>query len=427
MKRFAAGALAGVTALTLAVGCAGQLKQLEPKLELKQAAESLGATGRAGFTIKPGGNVDDLIALARKESGTGADAFTAEDADMLRKVYNSSFTVAWDKAGDGVADDKALLNATVDGVTGLEVRVVDGVGFVRVPVKELATKFGVSTADIDSFRREMGSTAPGVGTLIDGGWVSVSVADLTKAAEATTDVTPSAGPRQAESFAAELKTSAQRMLDGATVVRDDKDKTHLIVTTSTVKAYDEAKRLVGAMGKIAGESTSGMLDETLGAELDKAPADKPIVLDLWIDNGRFKAFEINVLQFAEGNTGRATLRVDVSTGAEITAPAGATKLDLTKIFESISSAVPGAGVGGDGGGAKTWAGLLGSRAVMLAATNGGKPAAYLKKAAAEMEIPGVTVTVVRGGVAQVTSGKSVACVKVPATLPGEPKITDGAC
>jgi hypothetical protein len=302
--------------------------------------------------------------------------------------------------------------------------VVDGVGYVKVPVKELATKFGVATADIDSFRREMGSTAPGVGTLIDGGWVSVSLADLQKAAKATTDVTPSAGPQQAEKFAAELKTSAQRLLDGATVVRDEKDKTHLIVTTSTVKAYDEAKRLVGAMGKIAGESTSGMLDDTLGAELDKAPADKPIVLDLWIDNGRFKAFEINVLQFAEGDTGRATLRVDVSAGTEITAPAGATKLDLTKIFESISSAVPGAG--GEAG-AKTWAGLLGSRAVMAAATNGGKPAAYLKKAAAEMAIPGVTVKVVRSGVAQVTSGKSVACVTVPATTSGEPRVADGAC
>ena len=69
MKRFLAGALAGVTALTLTVGCANRMQQLEPKLELKKAAEALGATGGAGFTIKAGGSVDDLIALAKKDSG----------------------------------------------------------------------------------------------------------------------------------------------------------------------------------------------------------------------------------------------------------------------------------------------------------------------------------------------------------------------
>src|SRR5690242_14128051 len=106
MKRFVAGTLAGVTALTLTVGCAKQIQQLEPKLELRKAAENLGAAGKAGFTLKAGGNVDDLIALAKKESGTGEDAFTNEDATILRKVYNSSVTIAWDKAGAGIADDR---------------------------------------------------------------------------------------------------------------------------------------------------------------------------------------------------------------------------------------------------------------------------------------------------------------------------------
>src|SRR5689334_9773698 len=84
MKRLLAGVFAGVTALTLTVGCAKQLQQLEPKLEIKKAAEALGATGTSGFTLKAGGSVDDVIALAKKDSGTGEDAFTDEDADMLR-------------------------------------------------------------------------------------------------------------------------------------------------------------------------------------------------------------------------------------------------------------------------------------------------------------------------------------------------------
>jgi hypothetical protein len=161
----------------------------------------------------------------------------------------------------------------------------------------------------------------------------------------------------------------------------------------------------------------------LGPQLEKPPADKPIVVDLWVDNGKFKAFEINFLQFVEGNTGRATLRADISTGADIPAPDGATKLDLSKISQSIASA----GSGSAGGAAKTWARSVGSHAVLLAMTKGGKPATYLKEAAAGMAAPGVTVKVVRRGVAQVTSGNSVACVTVPATTSGRPKVADGAC
>jgi hypothetical protein len=423
MKRLMAGALAGVTALIVTAGCSEQVRQLEPKLELKKAAENLGASGKVGLTLKTGGNVEDLIALAKKESGTGKDAFTDEDADILRKVYNSSFTIAWDKAGNGVDDDMALINATIDGVTGAEIRVIDKVAYVKVPVAELAAKFGVSTADIRSFQRETDSAIPGISTLLNGGWVSVAAADVEKLGKGSTGVAPSADPAQNERLAAELKTSAERLLDGAQVVRDDKDKTHLVVTTTTVKAYEEAKRLVGAMEKVAGEAASGTLSETFGARLEKPPADKPIVVDLWVDNGNFKAFELNVLQFVEGNTGRATLRVDISTGADITAPDGATKLDLSKFSKSIGSA--GSGTAGDA--AETWARSVGSHAVLLAMTEGGKPARHLKKAAARMAVPGVTVKVVRRGVAEVTSGDSVACVTVPATTSGKPKVAEGAC
>jgi hypothetical protein len=425
MKRFLAGTAAGVTALTLMVGCAQQMQQLEPKLELKRAAESLGAAGKTGFTLKAGGNVDDLIALAKKESGTGEDAFTDEDAEVLRKLYNSSFTIAWDKAGDGVADDKALINATIDGVTGAEIRVVDEVTYVRMPVGELAAKFGASKADIDSFRQQAGSSIAGIDSLIGGDWVSVAAADLKKLSQGRPGAAASADPQQSEKLAAELKTSAENLLEGAQVVRDQKDETHLTVSTSTVKAYEQGKRLVEAMKKVAGDPASRLLDEAIGAELKKAPADKPIVMDLWVDNGTFKAFEINLLQFVAGNTGRATVRVDISTGADITAPGGAKKLDLTGMFESAGAGSESAGSGG--GGAETWAELIGSQAVLSAVTEGGKPAAHLKKAAADMAIPGVTVKVVRRGVAQVTSAGSIACVTVPATTEGRPKVVKRAC
>lgn len=428
MKRFLAGTLAGVTALAVTAGCANQFQQLEPKLELRQAAEALGAAGKAGFTLKAGGNVDDLIATVKKEDST----FEESDADILRKLYNSSFTVAWDKAGDGVADDKALINATIDGVTGAEIRVIDQVAYVKVPVNDLVTKFGGSKADVDEAAKEMGDAIPGVDALIAGGWVSVDAKELTKLAETTTGVAPSADPAQSDALAAELKASATNLLEGADVVRDEKDKTHLVATTTTVKAWTEGKRFLEAASKLAGEQAGKTLDEALGSELEKAPADKPIVLDLWVDNGEFKAFEINFLQFAEGATGRASLRVEIAAGADIAAPADVTKIDVSKIVEAVTAGAAGAGAtgagtGGLGGNAEIFADLIGSQTVLMALTEGGKPSAYLKKAAAQMEVPGVTVKVVGARKAEVTSGGSVACVTVPASSSGDAKVVKAAC
>jgi hypothetical protein len=334
----------------------------------------------------------------------------------------------------------------IDGVSGTEIRVVDQVAYVKAPVGELAAKFGASKADIDSMRKETSSAAEGIDTLFNGGWVAIGLTDLTKLSEGATNVAPSADPAQAERAAAELKTSAENLLDGADVVRDDKDKTHLIVTTSTVKAYEQGKRLAQAMEKIGGKAASGMLDGALSSELDKPPADKPIVLDLWIDKGAFRAFEINLMQFADGGTGRATLRVEVATGAAIAAPDGAKKIDVTKLFESLGGpsgvgigapspggiGAPRAATGGAPSGASAedaaaWAEMIGSQAILFAVADGGTPAAHLKDAAAKMTLPGVTVKVVRSGVAQVTMGKNVACVTVPGSAEGKPKVVARAC
>ncbi|HET9518344.1 MAG TPA: hypothetical protein VFO77_11505, partial [Actinoplanes sp.] len=122
--------------------------------------------------------------------------------------------------------------------------------------------------------------------------------------------------------AAELTRSAANLLDGATVVRDSADSTHLVVTSSTAKAAAEAKRFAAAVSP----ELAGSLPEE-----PKATPDRPVVLDLWVNGGTFTAAEINLLQFIDGATGRVAVRVEASTGTPITAPAGATAIDLTSL------------------------------------------------------------------------------------------------
>ncbi|WP_433378583.1 hypothetical protein ACQPZX_11945 [Actinoplanes sp. CA-142083] len=398
-KRFLAGAAAAATALAV-VGCANQIKQLEPKLELRSAAQHLGEQKQAGFTLKLTGSADDLVTAVK-----------AEDPETLKKLFNSSFTVAYDQAGEGPDDDRMSLAATIDGVAGTELRVVDKVLYAKAPVTQLVQKFGGTAADLNEMRDQATSTDPALKALFGGGWVSLDAGEAVKTSGLPTQDTDSA------KAAAEVKKSAQNLFDGAEIVRDQADSKHLIVTTSTTKAASELKRLVTAVG---GDET-----KELTGELDKAPKDRPIVLDLWIDDEKLTALEINILQFVDGATGRAAVRLEVTTGSPIEVPQGATKID-PKVLSGLAG--PAGGSTGPGGGnASGYAMSVGYGALAVAEDQGIKPAKALPKAIAELKGLPFTAKVVRSGVAEVTAGGDKACVKLPATTDGTPKVTKGAC
>jgi hypothetical protein len=312
MRALLAGTLAGVTTLTFLGGCAAkEIQALEPKLELRNAAQQLADAEQAGFTLKLAGNVDDLIAAAKSDD----PSITADDTKVMRQLFNSSITMAYDKAGAGDEDDTSSLSATVDGVTGTEMRFVGGLLYVKAPVAELAKKFGASESDLKEISGGTGGV-PGVDAFFDGKWVSLDTKQITEMAGESVAGTAASAAEQQKALD-ELTTSATNLLEGADVVRDSADDKHLIVTSSTTKAYAEGQRLVKAISpQLAGELPADQ------------PKDQPIVLDLWLDNGKLTAAEINVLQFVDGATGRVAARVEVTDGAKIAAPTGATKVDL---------------------------------------------------------------------------------------------------
>jgi hypothetical protein len=324
-KKLLAGALAGAAALTLAGGCAAkEIKALEPKLELRNAAQQLSGAQQAGFTIKLSGKPEDLIAAIKLQDAKSGD-FGADDEKVVKQLFNSSFTMAYDKAGAGTEDDKSMLAATVDGVSGTELRVVNGTLYAKAPITDLATKFGASAADVKSLSGAATSEVPGLNALFNGKWVSVDSKELAGLAGQQTGV-PSPDAQQ-EQMLKELNTSASNLLEGASVVRDSADSKHLVVTSSTAKAYAEGQRLADTLlGK-------------LRSQLPKAPKDRPIVLDLWVDNGTFTAAEVNILQFMDGATGRVAVRIDVTSGQPIAAPPGATKIDTKKLL-SLGASIP---------------------------------------------------------------------------------------
>jgi hypothetical protein len=424
-KRFLAGATAGVVTLALIGACAQQVKRLEPQLELRSAFQHLAAAKQAGFTLKVTGSADDLIAAAKAEAAkdkSGDGSWSDEDARSLRTILNSSITVAYDQAGPGADDDRMRLAATVDGVEGTELRVVDKTLYVKAPVTELAPKFGASSADVSSTRKEAVAGSPAFGAFFDGGWVSLDLKDAAglpgEALGLPADKTDSA------KTVAELKTSATNLFNGAQITRDAADPKHLVVTTSTAKAYTEVKRLVTAV--------SGAQAKDLTDEFGDAPKDRPITIDLWIDHDKLTALELNVLQFIDGATGRVALRLDATTGEAIAAPEGATKVDPKALTDlepqptDLSGDLKGNGLT-DGLTAFDAAEGLGYAALGQAEQKKGKPADYLKEAIAMMPPGFGKVRVVRSGVAEVSLNGAKACLKLPSSYQNEPSVKKGAC
>jgi hypothetical protein len=392
-NRFLAGGLAGVTALAVVAGCAGTIKQVEPKLALRDAAQQLGGQKRGGFALKFTGSADDLIAAAKRDPD-----FTAGDTDSVKALFNTTLTVAFDR------DAKATsVNATIGGVPGTELRVVGQTLYVKAPVDELVRKFGVGSAPIDRLKRQDKALA----AFFDGGWVSLDTKGLRQnAGLPVPDATN-------EKAAAEIKKSARNLVDGATVTRDPKDADHLIVTTSTTKAYSELKRLITA---VAG-------DKPFADTFPAAPKDRPITLDLWLDNGKLTAAEINILQFVDGATGRVAVRLELTPGGPIEAPAGTTKIDPTAL-----QGLTGVSSGRTRGSSMIMAQALGQSVIDLAKQDHSKPAAHLKEIIGALSGSPFKARIVRSGVAEISGpGGDKACLTLPATVKGSTKVVQGAC
>jgi hypothetical protein len=132
-----------------------------------------------------------------------------------------------------------------------------------------------------------------------------------------------------------------------------------------------------------------------------------------------------VLQFIDGAAGRAAVRLEVTTGAPIEAPADATKID-TDALGTLGAT--GAYVSEPGGtSAVSMAKMLGYEAQDLAEENGGKPADALKGAVKAMDGAPFTARIVRRGVAEVTVKGEKACLTVPSSVDDDPAVVKGAC
>lgn len=459
--------LSGGTVVAVLVGTAAcGLQTVEPKLELRDAADAFSSSRTTSLRLSLPSSLADVKAFGTEtdaenpadSTGTTASSGTAtsdiatatatsepmSDAD-LQQLLGSHIDLAFDKGADakGTADDAARALVHIGRTDAGEVRTVGGIVYARVDLTGLEAEFPDMKDGVESTRAAL-SSDQGTGgppaelraplqAVFDGTWVSVDdrpgswLEQQLKGQDS-----PAAG--LAADAPDRLKTLAGKAFgDGVvTVKRVDGDEQlgdHLVATADLRKVYTNIRG--DLPGLFTGDTATQLAKELPAAE--KVP-DRDLAVSFWVKNGTLTRVELDAAQFLDRPAGHLVVRADALPAQPITAPSGAVAVDLQKIADANGGSLAGLLASGGAGAeqpadAQTLAVWVDEDIRDAAAADGARPSASYLAAVQENYTdmdPPVTLKKV-GKRIQVTVGGTSACLALGATTDDHGTVTDGHC
>jgi hypothetical protein len=370
--------MAAGVGLAVAVGITGcgQVQKLSAKDTVSDALSGLENAKSATFTARLDTTAADFAAISKAQG----DPLSASDQKILAKVLSGDVVIAM-KAPDGktfgdsaksgasptgaddlkslLGDPKALSEALekqgdsafavrLGGTSLVDVRSLDGKVYARADVNQILT---LADQDPALVQRQLAGLPPALAPLAKaakGEWVSI---DLAKAAAAAKDSgllnaipTPTAAPTV---DAAKL----QRLLDSLKAAYKEK-----ATITDLGDAGDRGTgyRLSAPAKQVAQAVTDDLISlvgKDSEAEIRKSISEIPnktFSLDVWVKDDKLSHVALDLTQFLDKPVTGKKLAVDIAVAvdsADVSAPSGATEIDLKSILGQLP---PGA----FGGGAK---------------------------------------------------------------------------
>jgi hypothetical protein len=112
--------------------------------------------------------------------------------------------------------------------------------------------------------------------------------------------------------------------------------------TARLAAHNFVQQLAAAlpssMSSIPGASS---VTKGLSGLASKIPANQSVVLQLWVSHNKLQEVDFDLNQFNHKLPFAVPLRVQIGSAAPVTAPSGATSLDLSKIPQLLSGLLGG--------------------------------------------------------------------------------------
>ena len=314
--------LLAATVLLAACGGSSSGGGQTPEQTLEEALDNLRAAPGVTAVVTLRSTPASLQALA----AASGKQLSAEDAG---KILGSSLTVSSRRADDPSEAASRLL-VDVAGRTSLEARTVDSTLYLRADVLYLLETFGQPPGTAEAIARQAEAAGvAGIRPLIEGRWVSLRDPGTPMGAPAT-----SRSQRQAFDRLLAAVRSATRVTSEGTEEAGE----HLV-------ARVDLREVVARLGDAAGPWGPG------AALPDPAQVpDRPIAVDLWVDDGDLARVELDVLQLhalsgsdVPPGVDELAIRVALSEFAdEVEAPSDAVPVDLGPLLPGLIGA-PGAG------------------------------------------------------------------------------------
>jgi hypothetical protein len=285
------------------------------------------------LTFSVAGAQHDLDLLLGSSGGTAHDRALAE-----KLLLESTITIGVQGAKASGRGTLFSIDAKLSDVDhALQLRYVDKKLYVRADVMGIAKLAGADTTKLQENVTK--ASQAGLGFLQDavaGKWIAL---DLSGLKDTLGKLLPGFPPTTTAGEVAQLRSAL--LTDIAQNVVTTK-----VGSDSVGDHYRHEVHLRPFVSALATslQSLAGSALQAAQFSPDKVP-DQTIVVDTWLKSSKLARVEFDLAQLKpEAHAGRVALRIDVSDKApSIEAPAGATTVDLGKIFSTF--------LGGLGGGA----------------------------------------------------------------------------
>ena len=280
-------------------------------------------------------------------TNTGADRSTpAELAGIAKSSIRFSVattdgrTLAQANKSHDVAEtfDLALV---VGGTTPIEVRDVAKTLYLRADVPTLLADFGQARSKAAAFAdglQQAAAEIPGIDALGKGQWVRVPASELEAISEQfSQQITHQPTPSQAQGqqMVAAIGTSLRNALRDHATFRNLGTSGGRTEYGITVAAQGFVTELLSGLTAALPPTPFGSALGSAKAETAKIPPTQTVVVDEYVTGDKASELDLDLAQFDKKIPGPLPLRVALSAAAPVTAPAGATTLDLSKIASAI--------------------------------------------------------------------------------------------
>ena len=320
-------ALATLVTVAGLVGCGGSSGGSgSVKGDVLTSVDSIATADRLTTTIRLDTTPAALQTLAQSSGTTLSNR-------LASAIAGATIVIERAKSGGGSALD---IQAGAGGATLIELRAVDKTLFLRGDVRGILALAGKPKvyANLKAQTKTMPSF---VQAAVTGQWVSLPAATLDSLATLTGGAPPSKAPGNGPKLLGDLKRAMDKDMT-VTKAGTDSRGTHYVLHADTKSLADDLRSSLS-------DSLPG--GSAIGQRVPTNVKHQKFSFDAWVKDGSLSELTINLLQFGDTSKVPAgtTLPLSITfvkSGTDISAPTGATPVDLTQLGTLIGALQGGA-------------------------------------------------------------------------------------